>query len=230
MRSRRGRAGAFSRHGEISAPRDGPARLAAGAFTLIELLLVLSLIVVVGVAGWMTFGGWKSQTDFEEGVNRVESALRLARAESANLGLRLRIAFDANGGPPILLYEPSPLEAPEEFVPYVGCTWADVLDGGLALVCQCRLTDSSAYRPSGMGTGNSGEQAVLESLTFYPDGTSDSALVELRPPDEADTRRAIIELGGSDGVVRTWMADADTLADTYEQIHLEEYPDPNVAG
>jgi hypothetical protein len=191
-----------------------------------ELLLALALVVVVAVVGWMTFGGWKSQTDFEEGVNRFESSLRLARAESANLGLRLRLAFDPNGTPQ-LLYEPSPLESPEEFVAYAGCTWGDVLGGGLALVSQCQLTESSAYRPAGMGTGNSGDEAVLDSVTFYPDGTSDSALVELRPPDDVDTRRAVIELGGLDGVVRTWMGDVDTLADTYAQIHLTEYPDPN---
>jgi len=215
---RTGRRGAFSRR--------GARRAAGGGFTLIELVLVLTLVAFLAMMSWITFAGRQDDTDFEEGVNRFESSLRLARAESASLGLRLRFSFDANGAAQIL-YEPKPLEAPGEFVVYVACPWGDIFNGRLALVSRCERTGSSAYRSGGMGTGNPGDQAVLEDLTFYPDGTSDSALVELSPPDGADPRRAVIELGGLDGAIRTLTTFVDFLPDTYDQIYLEEYPDAN---
>jgi hypothetical protein len=194
-------------------------------------ILVLCLIVVLAMVSVISMSGWRQEVAFGEGVSRFSSALRLARAEAANLGLRLRLAMDANGGVQIL-YEPRPLESPGEFVEYVGCTWRDIVASGMVCVNRCERTGSSAYRPAGQGLSASpqGDGAVLDSLTFYPDGTSDSALVGLRPPDDADSRRAVLCLTGMDGAITTWMVDADSLADTYDQIHLEEYPNDTEGG
>jgi type II secretory pathway pseudopilin PulG len=202
-----------------------------GAFTLLELLLSLSLIIILAMVGWISFSGWQDDAAFEEGVSRFESALRLARTESANLGLRLRLSFDANGESRVQ-YEPKPLEAPGEFVEFAACTWNDVLSGGLARVSRCELTGSSAYAPASQLSSGTipGDANSAECLTFYPDGTSDSAVVELAPAGESDLRRAVLSLGGLDGAISTKLTDVDSLADTYEQIRLEEYPDANDNG
>jgi type II secretory pathway pseudopilin PulG len=207
-----------------SALRGAPSR---AAFTLMEVVLVLCLIIVLATVAAISLSGWNREAAFEDGVSHFESALRLARAEAARLGLRLRLAFDPNGGA-VILYEPRPLEAPEEFEEYAGCTWGNVLDDCAVRVSQCQLTGSSAYRPVGKnepGRDSAFASAVpMDSLTFYPDGSSDSALVELKPYDDDDTRRAVIQVTGMDGGISTWMVDADALDDTYARIHREEYP------
>ena len=192
---------------------------------------MLALCVILVLAGVLALSlwGWRQDASFEEGVDRFETALRLARTEAAQLGLRVRLAFDANGGMTIL-YEPKPLESPEEFVEYVGCTWRSVLDDCAVSVSRCQLTGSSAYLPVGKNepgrdsASASGDQVPMDSLTFYPDGTSDAALVELKPPDDTDARRAVIQVTGADGGISTWRVVADSLEDTYAQIHQEEYP------
>jgi hypothetical protein len=202
-------------------------------------MLALCLVIVLAAVGWIALGGWNDEADFEEGVGRMESAMRLARADAANAGLRIRMSFDANGNPS-LTYEPNPLTAPGQFVDYVGCAWGDVISSGKALVSRCELTGSSAYQSASQPSvlsptvawaatqpSTPRDQPPMDSLTFYPDGSVDSALVELKPPADSDMRRAVIELGGMDGAINTLMTDVDSLSDTYLQIYLTLYPDAN---
>jgi hypothetical protein len=195
-----------------------------------EVLLSLCLLAALAAVSVLAVGGWRQEAAFEEGVDRFESALRLARAESARLGLRMRLAFGEDGSVGIL-YEPQPLEAPGEFVDYIGCTWRDVVGGDLFRVSRCELTGSSAWRPASQGEILPGSDAVpLEALTFYPDGTSDSALVELRPAEDDDPRRAVVEVGGAPGEITTRLALADALPEVYEDIRLAQFPEGSEGG
>jgi len=183
----------------------------------------------VATVGAIVFSGWREEAAFDEGVSRFESALRLARTESANLGLRVRLSFDANGTAHVL-YEPQPLEAPGEFVDYAACAWRDVVSGGLARVTRCELTGGSVYRAPTQSRDPFAPEDALPALTFYPDGSCEAALVELSPVSETDPRRAVVELDGEDGSFLTHRSDADALEDTYEQIRLARMPQPPDTG
>lgn len=194
-------------------------------------MLTLSLLAVFAVAGVLAVGGWRQEAAFDEGVDRFESALRLARAEAANLGLRLRLSFGEDGAVAIL-YEPQPLVAPGEFVDFVGCTWRDVVSGGLFRVSRCERTGSSAWQPVSQGPIHPDTTVAvpLDALTFYPDGTCDSAVVELRPSADDDTRRALVEVGGAAGDISRRMLDVDSLANAYDEIRLAQSPGGSEGG
>ena len=196
-----------------------------------EVILTLCLLAVVATVAVLAVGGWRQEAAFEEGVDRFESAVRLARAEAANLGLRVRLAFGEDGAVSIL-FEPQPLEAPGEFVDYAGCTWRDVVDDGLYRVSRCERTGSSAWQPVSQGPIHPDATVAvpLEPLTFYPDGTCDSAVVELRPAGDDDPRRALVELGTSAGDISRRMVDVDSLADAYDLIRQEQSPEAAQGG
>jgi prepilin-type N-terminal cleavage/methylation domain-containing protein len=204
--------------------RGGRGGLRAG-FTLLEVILAIGLVLLVAGAAALSVGAWRGQADFEEGVDRFESALRLARAEAARLGVRVRLAFDDGGGTRVL-YEPLPLESPGEFVEHSTCAWRDALEGGLFRVSRCELAGASAWQTVGRA-GERGDktETPMGPLTFYPDGTSDAAIVELRPAEESDARRALIELGASPGEVSTRMLGAEDLADAYEGVRRQQSPE-----
>lgn len=194
------------------------------AFTLMEILLVVAVIATMATVVVLSLSGWTAQAGFDEGVSRFETALRMARADAADRNVRLRLAFDADGNAHVL-YEPKPLEEPGTFSEFLDCTWGDFLGMGLVRVSRCELTGSSAYRvlnPLGGSPGGGDDEAVLDTLTFHPDGTSDTALVELRPMSDTDPRRALIRVGGPAGLLLTTFVDVDQLPDTYDQIRLEE--------
>ena len=47
------------------------------------------------------------------------------------------------------------------------------------------------------------DEDALQSITFYPDGSSDSALLELAPIDPDDTIRSTVRLDGVNGTAET---------------------------
>jgi prepilin-type N-terminal cleavage/methylation domain-containing protein len=213
----------------VAERRPPGGRLRAG-FSLVEILLVLGLIAVLAVVSLLSFGPWREEAVFEEGVIRFESAIRLARAEAASRQIRLRLVFSDESGAQVF-WEPDPLEQPGQFVPYVECAWADALSRDWVRVSRCQLTGDSAFRllgPAGGGSTDSAE-TPMDPITFHTDGTSDSALVELCPAVEGDTRRAILQVSGTGSLIRTRMIALSQLAETYELIQAEENP-PETAG
>ncbi len=118
-----------------------PARAARRGFTLFELILTVSLILLL--AGGLIFG-WDSLqrgAQLDEGADQVEMLLRFARAHAATSGrqVRVRIGSPENlpGTPPgtnstatptpaadpggiQVLWEPDPLKRPGSFEPLPG--------------------------------------------------------------------------------------------------------------
>jgi len=185
------------------------------AFTLLELVLVLGLVaLLVGVAV-ANFAAVRRGRTLERAAERLATAFRMARADAANLGRRLRIAFDAEGGPPSVLWEPDPLGAPGEFVDYAPrCTWRALLDLEGVWVESSRLTGPSAYRYLLEAAGAAGPALDPEApapITFEPDGTADTAVVVLAAVEAPEGRRARLELVGLTGRVRVEVLGLDEL-------------------
>jgi type II secretory pathway pseudopilin PulG len=167
-------------------------------FTLVELLLTLGLIVALATVIVVAIPALNRSAALDECVNRFVTTLRLARAEAANRGRCLRLAFEPESGRPMMLCEIDPLEAPGQFAPYAGA-WAEQVPAEMVRATEAALTGSSAYR---MLSTAEAESDALPELQFYPDGSSDSGRWVLASADPRDTRVAIVTLDGLTGTVQ----------------------------
>jgi prepilin-type N-terminal cleavage/methylation domain-containing protein len=175
-----------------------------GGFTLIEILLALVLIGLLAAAAAWSLGTFAGSQALGEGASRLETALRMARADAANRGRRLRLAFSEDDGRCIVLWEPDPLAEPGKFVEFTACTWADFVSLDGIRVERCELTAPSIYQMADFGAMGGGATASLfVPITFEPDGSSDSAIIEVSAADPREVRRAFIELDGLTGLVTT---------------------------
>ncbi len=194
-----------------------PGRGGGAAFTLIEILLAIAVLLVLLVMVVVNIGGWGKSQRLGEGADRFETAIYMARADAANLGKKLRLSFTGDedsdefeSGTITVLIENDPLGAAGQFVDYAGCSWLHQLPNGMIRVSKCRLLDSSLYSRSEWTDDDDDE---MSPLTFYPDGSCDSAEIELASTDPGDSRVMIIEVDGITGRVTTQVYQEDDLPD-----------------
>lgn len=163
--------------------------------------MVMALLVMLAGVVVMNVGTWRHAGRLEEGVERFQTVLRMAGAEAAATGRRLRLSFDEETGLCSVLWEPDPLAEPLQFTAYSRCSWVTRIPNGLVRVVRSELTGSSAYRTlrAEMGREET-EDDALQAVTFYPDGSSDSAIFELVDARGSESRLAVIQLDGVNGV------------------------------
>ncbi len=202
--------------------RDRPNGNATGTrrgLTLLEVVLVMALLALLaGAVAWKV-SRWRTGDRLEEGTERFQTVLRMARAEAATTGRRLRLTFEEETGKCSVLWEPEPLSEPEQFTDYARCSWKSHIPTEMVRVLRSELTGSSAYRTlrAQMGREES-EENSLESVTFYPDGSSDSAVFKLVDAEGSESYLAIIELDGVNGVMTARILSAEQ----YEQEQQDE--------
>ena len=192
-----------------------PPRQRPRGFTLLEVVLALAILVLLaGIVVISVPGTWGSRS-LEEGALRIETALRMARADAANKGRRLRLAFDEETGRPTVLWEPEPLTGPGEFVEYTACTWKRFLEVEGVQVERCQFVGASAYRNIEEATYSGGYATDTDrpAITFEPNGSSDSVVIELMATDAPETRRARVELDGMTGTVSGRVLTLEELAE-----------------
>ena len=196
-RRRKGGAGA-------PAPFLWPVR-PGGGFTLLELMLAIALISVILVVGIVSGTSSGDRRKFEYAVDCLETTLRMARAEAANSARRIRLAFDEETRLPAVLWEPAPLSEPGQFEPYTTCSWLSRVPRGRIAVTRCRTTgpDGLPVDESPTDVGDETDSEDMQTITFNPDGTSDSVLIELESADLGDTLRAAIRLDGENNIITT---------------------------
>ncbi len=149
-------------------------------FTLVELLLAVSLMLLLGGAVICSFGTLDHGARLEEGATQVELVLRYARAQAASTGRQVKVVFGedsematgqgysaATVAPAAsadsnttssnevsgvrVLWEADPLEAPGKFTPLPG---AEPLTDQLNdLVRVMRVRPPQAGAPQGDATG-----------------------------------------------------------------------------
>ncbi|MCX5682146.1 MAG: GspH/FimT family pseudopilin [Planctomycetota bacterium] len=185
-----------------------------GGFTLIEVLLTLMLMGLLLGALIVNFSALSVGQDLEEGASRLETALRMARADAANLGRRLRLAFDEIDGRFIVFWEADPLGEPGRFTEYTACTWDDFVSMDHIRLVRCQLVGPSLYQVVKMGTAGGGGDITggPAAITFEPDGSSDSVIIEVSAADERDTRHIVIELEGLTGTVASRILSPEEIA------------------
>ena len=192
------------------------------ALTLLELLLALSIVIALFGVVVLNVPAWAESQRLEEGAYRFESMLGMARAEAANLGRKLRLDFQTaeEGTTRIrVLWESDPLSAPEYFSEYSACTWLHHVPTGLVKVARSELIGSSAYRllEKNIMEDAGASEVPLAAVTFYPDGSCDSAVIELLSTSASDKRVALIEVDGLTGTISSRITTPAELADERQE-------------
>ena len=195
------------------------------AFTLLEVVLTLGILVMLAAVAAVTVGRGYERKRFGEGVRRFEATLRMARVEAATQGRSFRVSFDQDAGGSASVrvqWEAQPLTEPGVFTDYDHIsTWAGYIPGDEIRIVSCRLIGASAYRLTGDAEGKDEEE--LQTIIFYPDGSGDSALIALAPPDEDDVMRAVVRLDGVNATLRTLRITDDELEENLQDIEQGLY-------
>jgi hypothetical protein len=189
--------------------------------------VVLALAVLLLLAGLAVVNLDLFQTgqNLSEGSLQFGTVLRMAGIESRNIGKRIQLSFDIDGLV-LVQYERDPLGAPGAFTDYTSCSWLDSLPSKLVKVVRCDITaalspgamaaQTQGFSPSASPAGPT-PKAITSSVTFYPDGTSDSAIIELADAKDVDTNKAVIELDGVNGTINTLTLSPTDLDAYYQQ-------------
>jgi type II secretory pathway pseudopilin PulG len=241
------------------------------AFTLVELLLVVSLLLVIFGAIIFNFNSIRHGASLDEGAGQLETLFRFARAQAAANGRQVRVVFgqpaqpvtsaaktgaagpsiqpqvvqpaqdassnstnDAAGGSNILTpfegglvvgVEADPFKAPGRFITLREAVPYSEQITNLVRVIKVRIPgltpDSAEDReearddqaffgdaPSAGGTNadfttpKNSDASPVYHITFYPDGSSDSATILLESQEDDDTRQVELTLVGITGAVR----------------------------
>lgn len=178
----------------------------------------MALLAMLAGAAVFAFAGWQKAAALNEGAERFATLLRAGRLEAARVGRRIRIEFDAPDGLAgaawRLTWEPRPLAEPGVFVPYEGPFVAGRRGGDdLVRVRRCRLTGDAAYSLDWLSDAT---DADLAPVTFYPDGSGDSARIVLVSAAGDDDRGAVLDVGGLTGEVSADVMTAERFAEWWD--------------
>lgn len=200
-----------SRTGKTTTRRLAAGRVRGGvrSFTLIEILLVIAVLVMLAGLIWPNVMGRREQARFDHVVLRVSTMMSLARSGAMMSGRTHRCVFDEGGGRMRVEWEPEPFDGAGEFEPVEG-SWArlDLAKEGV----RCEMVDLSgvfkAIRVRERDVvGEDPPAALLEPVTFRPDGRCDSGVIVLKSKGGREAQMAINGLTGQVRMVESWQGE-----------------------
>lgn len=191
-------------------------RGALRAFTLIELLLAIVLVLLLSGAMVFNFSNLDQGAALEEGAARLETLIRYAQASASNTGRRVQLAFPVEEGAVDaadfmgkvrVLWEPDPLGQPGIFeVLWEAQTPAEevnelvrIQEVGLPGGTLGSGTNAFPAEPAEPKSTVSLDEAMSDFFTpiyFDPDGSSDSAEIVVVARDSDQDRYAVVRLDG----------------------------------
>lgn len=197
-------------------------------FSLVELLLTLVLLMCLAAATVFSFSAIHRSSNLDEGVDRLQSVFRFARAQAATSGRKVRIVFEQTkgeiGGSDLkgvrIAWEPDSQKSPGVFETMTNTGWNEDLINDLVGIEEVRgagqkpkeaKEDSAKVDTEQMvqavqaetAIQETGEQGEAPGITFYPDGSSDSAEIIVASRNTEDARRLSVTLSGMLGSVTT---------------------------
>lgn len=180
-------------------------------FTLVELLLTVVLLLLLASAAVISFSTLLSGSELEEGAAQMEGLMRFARAQAANTGKKVQLVFEEQTGDGMTVplgnvrvsWESDPVRFPG--------TMSELVEAASMARSINNLVQVEDVRFPGEADANGGEeelQASFAPITFYPDGSSDSAEIILGSRGSEETRQCYIRITGITGVIRRgWVAE-----------------------
>jgi type II secretory pathway pseudopilin PulG len=221
------------------------------AFTLLEMLLTVALLVALLAGVVYNFQSAKRGSDLEEGARQVEALIRFAGAHAASSGKAVQFRFGADvdstsstnslsetekpavndfeaiedledwGTKLRVMYEVDPVAQPGVFVDLPDATpFLDAISERVRIE-KVRMPDQPTNQRTNDLTFVQEGPAAGSMLTFYPDGSSQTADIILVSKEREDYREMIVHVDGVTGSVRTEMKANDDL------IPIEWMDDPN---
>lgn len=213
-------------------------------FTLIETLLAASLFMLLLTATIISLEPASRGSKLDQGAVRLESILRFARAEAANMGRRVRVSIQQDDGAETnqpdqirVSWEPEPLNEPDVFQNLSCAKWEMDDFSECVSVEQVSVTDSNEVPGLVENSADEWEEEFADlipfsepsPITFNPDGSSDSAEIVLAARKKEDARRIAVRVMGLTGVIsREVMADCKGDGGTDGQGRTQEIS-PSVA-
>jgi len=180
-------------------------------FTLLELLLVVALLLGLLGALVYNFGPMQTGANLDEGARQFEALVRFAGADAANSGRAVQFRFEETSTTETFesksslrvmrevdpVGQPGVFEDAREAQPFL----AELME-------RIRVVEvKGGERPANQGTNELAEADgyvnTMPPITFFPDGSSDSATIVIRSLDELDLRQMTIQLTGVTGGIRT---------------------------
>ena len=216
----------------MTMPASQKRRQAAAGFTLVELLLATVLLLLLAGAVVFNFTTLQRGAELDEGAAQFEGLLRFARAQAANTGRPVQINFEeeiAEGmtmslGDIRVLWEPDPLDQPgvlvelPEAAPFVrGITDLVEVQNVRAEEPSAAAVPEEAAEAGADGADWDDWWGVFPPITFYPDGSSDSAEITLASRAKDDSRRVSVRLAGVTGAIRRELVVEDSEVEPQEQ-------------
>jgi len=149
-------------------------------FTLVELLLTVVLLLLLASAAVISFSTLLSGSELEEGGAQMEGLMRFARAYAANTGKKVQLVFEEQTSDGIavplgnvrVLWESDPIRFPGNMTELGEAT-------RMARSVNSLVQVEDVRPPEETGAVAVQEQTSFAPLTFYPDGSSDSAEIIL---------------------------------------------------
>lgn len=179
-------------------------------FTLIELLLTLVLLLLLASAAVISFSTLLSSSELEEGAVQMEGMMRFARAHAANTGKKVQLVFEEQTGDGMLvplgnvrvMWESDPLRFPGQM---------SELGEAVAMTQNVnslvQVEDVRSIAETEMAAEGEEQSLSFAPITFYPDGSSESAEIILSSRSPEELRRVSIRVTGITGVIkRDWVA------------------------
>jgi Tfp pilus assembly protein FimT len=211
-------------------------------FSLVEILLTLVLILCLAATSVFTFTTLYRSANLDEGYDRFQSLVRFAQAEAATTGHKVRLQFPARPVHQTnaadektelrniqVTWEADALNAPGVFQSYTNKSWSEEMVNELVGVERVQSlqspntppqtgsasvlaasTDETASADS--GTTEKSDSTEFPTITFYPDGSCDSAEIVLASRNSEDERRVEVRLSGILGSVSSRTVSSDQLA------------------
>ena len=191
-------------------------RRAGSGFTLVELLLAISLLLMLVGAVVFSFSTLLNGTRLEEGAGQLESLIRFARAQAANSGRKVQLVFDSETSGVSssaaaglrLTWEADPLGQPGVFQSMDEALWQAEAVNGLIQIQSVQLLEAgweqtTATEPGlSVDVGDDLAADPLTPITFYPDGSSDSAEIILSSRVAEEEQQMSVRIEGLSGSIR----------------------------
>jgi prepilin-type N-terminal cleavage/methylation domain-containing protein len=224
-------------------------------FSLVELLLTLVLILCIAAASVFTFTTLYRSANLDEGYDRFQSLIRFAQAEAATTGRKVRLQFPAHAlsnkssdteektelRDIQVTWEADALNAPGVFQTYTNKSWSEEIVNELVGVQKVQSIQSPSVPEetalvATLGTTSreetspetaSSESGDFPAITFYPDGSCDSAEIVLASRNPDDERRMEVRLSGmlgsvSSRTISSEEADAGDIDDAEAAAEFDE--------
>ena len=99
-------------------------RVRCAAFTLLEVLLVITLLGVVAAISWPDYGQARRSEELDESARRLKSLIQMCRARSMNEGRRYCLTFRMDGTL-LVTRQRDPILAPHQYFQF-RANWADL--------------------------------------------------------------------------------------------------------